>query len=132
MTNKRRANQILWIECVGFLLIVALSWVNEIAQLPRLLFGGSVQSNWRESALESVVILVVWLSVFTATRRVLKRFYYLEERLKMCAWCRRLETGGEWVGVEKHLQKELSATTSNGTCSNCGRQLLSEDALVEK
>ena len=45
MTNKRRASQILWIECVGFLLIVALSWVNEIAQLPRLLFGGSVQSN---------------------------------------------------------------------------------------
>jgi hypothetical protein len=132
MTNKRRANRILWIECIGFFLIIALSWVDELAQLPRLIFGGVAQPNWRESALESLVILAIWLCVFAATRRLLKRFYYLEDQLKMCAWCRRLETGGEWLSLEDYLHKELSVTTSHGICTKCGRQLLEDDALVEK
>ena len=132
MTNKRRANQILWIECIGFLLIIALSWMDEVARLPSLIFGGTTQPNWRESAIESLVILAVWLWVFTGTRRVLKRFYYLEEQLEMCAWCRRLETGGEWLSLEDYLKKELKVTTSHGICRNCGRQLLTDDALVEK
>ena len=55
MTNKRRAHQILWIECIGFLLIILLSWLDEIVQLPRLIFGGAALPNWRESAMESLV-----------------------------------------------------------------------------
>ncbi len=132
MTNKRRANQILWIECIGFLLIIVLSWVDELAQLPRLIFGGTAQPNWRESAIESSVILIVWLWVFTGTRRILKRFNYLEEQLEICAWCRRIETGGEWLSLEDYLKKELEVTTSHRICRKCGRQLLKDDALVEK
>ena len=42
MTNKRRANQILWIECIGFLLIIALSWISGLLALAGIavtLFG---------------------------------------------------------------------------------------------
>ena len=126
MTNKRRAHQILWVECIGFLLIIVLSWLDEIVQLPRLIFGGAALPNWRESALESIVALFVWLFVFTRTRQVLKRFTYLEDQLMMCAWCRKLETEGEWLSLEDYLHKELDLVTSHGMCAGCGRQVLGD------
>ena len=82
--------------------------------------------NWRESALESIVALFVWLFVFTRTRRVLKRFTYLEDQLRMCGWCRKLETQGEWLSLEDYLHKELGLETSHGMCAGCGRQVLDD------
>ncbi len=61
MTNKRRAHQVIWIECLGFLVIIALSWIDEFIELPRWMFGGPGFTNWRESALESIVALLVLL-----------------------------------------------------------------------
>ena len=128
MTNKRRAHQVLWIECLGFLVIIVLSWLDELLGLPRWMFGGPGAGNWRESALESVVTLLVWLAVLIGTKRVLNRFYYLEDQLKMCAWCRKFERGsGEWVSLEAYLEEELGIETSHGICANCGRQLLPDD-----
>ncbi len=60
--------------------------LDELIGLPHLLFGGPFFANWRESAVETVAMLVVWLAVHIATRRVLLRFRYLEKLLPMCAW----------------------------------------------
>lgn len=123
MKNKRRATQVLWIECLGFASLLAVSWLDELIRLPQLILGGSALTNWREGALESIAILVVWLVVFVATRRVLKKFYYLEEQLQMCGWCRKLKRQGDWVSLEDYLAKELGVETALGICSNCGRQV---------
>src|SRR5437763_730660 len=89
MRNKRRASQVLWIECIGFAILLAVSWLDELIRLPQLIFGGVAVPNWHESALESLVIITVWVFVFVGTRRILKRFYYLEDQLQMCGWCRK-------------------------------------------
>lgn len=122
--NRRTADTILWIECVGFALIILLSWVDELLGLPHLLFGGVTQPNWRESALESLVTVTVWLFVYTATRRVLRRFRYLEELLTMCGWCRKLKSDGKWFSVEDYCSRELGVDISHGICPGCGRRLL--------
>src|SRR6266850_501651 len=70
---------------------------QELFRLPQLIFGGGAVSNWHEGALESLVIIAVWVFVFVATRRILKRFYYLEDQLQMCGWCRKLKGQGDWV-----------------------------------
>lgn len=126
-SNKRRAHQVIWIECLGFIVVIGLSWLDEFVELPRWMFGGSGVSNWRESALESIVALLVWLAVLIGTKRVLNRFYYLEDQLKMCAWCRRFERSGEWLSLEDYLKQELGIETSHGICANCGRKLLPSD-----
>lgn len=122
--NKRTANKILWIECVGFSLLILLSWLDELLRLPYLLFGGPRQQIWRESALESIAIALVWLVVYIATRKMLRRFQYLEGLLTMCAWCRKFEHGGEWLSLEDYCAKELGIDISHGMCPKCGRQLL--------
>ncbi len=122
--NKRTARTVLLIECVGFSLLVGLTWMDEFLGLPRIFFGGAPQMNWREAALETIVIALVWLVVFGMTRRILRRFHYLEELLTMCAWCRKLEHGGHWVSLEDYCARELGVDVSHGMCPQCGRQLM--------
>ncbi|MDQ6912568.1 MAG: hypothetical protein M3128_06790 [Verrucomicrobiota bacterium] len=128
--NKHTANKILWIECIGFSLLIALSWLDELLGLPHLLFGTAVRSNWRESAIESIAITLVWLIVYGATRRVLRRFQYLEDLLTMCAWCRKLQDGDSWVSLEDYCTHELGIDLSHGICPNCGRNLMRQSEPV--
>lgn len=121
--NRRTLNSILWIECIGFLVIILLSWVDELYNVPRLLFGGAQVSNWRESAWESLVTCIVWLVVYLATLRVLRRFRHLEDLLTLCAWCRKLHYKEDWVSLEDYCAKELGVDVSHGMCPECGRQL---------
>ncbi|MEP6810607.1 MAG: hypothetical protein ABI992_10220 [Chthoniobacterales bacterium] len=129
--NKRNARRILWIESIGFIFLVALSWVDELLGLPGRLFGGAWQMNWRESALESIAIGLVWLVVYGVTRKIVRRFRYLEDLLTMCAWCRKLEYEGDWLSLEDYCVKELGIDLSHGLCPKCGRQLLGEPSAPE-
>lgn len=122
--NKRTAHSILWIECFGFGLIILLSWLDELLELPHYLFGYSHAPDWHESAFESLVTAIVWLVVYMATRRVLRRFQYLEDMITMCAWCRKIEQSGDWVSLEHYCAQELGVDLSHGLCPRCGRQLL--------
>jgi hypothetical protein len=126
MSNKDKAHRILWIEGIGFGVIILLSWLDELIALPRLILGGGAHPNWRESALESLLTFIVWLAVFVTTRRILRRFHYLEEMLQMCAWCRKLNHGGEWTSLEDYCSRELGVDISHGICPSCGRTLLQE------
>jgi len=132
MRNKRRASQVIWIECIGFGLLLVVSWMDELVRLPQLIFGGVAVSNWHEGAIESLAIITVWLFVFVATRRILKRFYYLEEQLQMCGWCRKLKGQGDWVSLEDYLTKDLGVETSLGICTNCGRSVFPAEEYGER
>ena len=119
LSNKRKANAVLWVECIGFACLIALSWLDELLHLPQRMFGGSARTNWRESCLETLAALVVWLVVFVTTKKMLRRFYDLEEKLEFCPWCRRLE------GKDVVLPAEIVGESSgNGACPGCGRQTL--------
>ena len=125
-SNKRTARKILWIECLGFSLLILLSWLDELLGLPHLLFGLPQQGMWRESALESIAIALVWLVVYIATQNILRRFQYLEDMLMMCAWCRKLEHSGDWLSLEDYCVRELGVDISHGICPKCGRKSLGE------
>ncbi len=122
--NKRTASSILWIECVGFSLIIALSWLDELLGLPHLLFGYEHRPDWHESAFESFITAIVWLLVYATTRKIVRRYQYLEDMLTMCAWCRKVEHSGEWVSLEDYCARELGLDLSHGLCPKCGRQLM--------
>jgi hypothetical protein len=83
--------------------------LDELVRLPQLIFGGVAVPNWHEGAFESLAIITVWVFVFVATRRILKRFYYLEDQLQMCGWCRKLKGQGDWVSLEDYLTKNSAS-----------------------
>src|SRR2546426_5396905 len=78
---RRRTSTIVAYEIVGFLAIIALSWMNELLGVPSLIFGSDHLGGWHESVVETAIILLVAIPVVVLTRRLVTRLHYLEEFL---------------------------------------------------
>jgi hypothetical protein len=70
MRTQTHVSKILWCEGIGFLAIIVLSWVNELSDLPHLISGVQYIPNWRESALETPIVLLVGIPVMIFTKRI--------------------------------------------------------------
>lgn len=121
MIDKQKPSRILWYQSLGFVVIITLSWLDEIISLPARLFGGDTSSNWREAALETTVALAVWLPLFLVTRRLLSRLYHVEGFIRVCAWCRRIGDGDQWLPMEEYFEKGFDQKTTHGICLDCAR-----------
>jgi hypothetical protein len=131
MTHRRSGSAVLWFQAIPLVLGVALSWANEMCDLPRLLFGGEHFSDWRESALETLLVLVVGLPMLLLTRRLVSRLYYLEGMLRICAWCRRVGDGGQWVPLEQFFRKGFDTRTTHGMCPECHAKVIAAMGQAE-
>lgn len=123
MTTRTYASKILWCEAIGFLAIIILSWVNELSELPQILGHAHYISNWRESLLETEIVVLVALPVMIFTRRIVLRLYYLEGFLRVCAWCKKLEHNGQWVPLEEFFEQRFQTPTSHGMCEECLKEV---------
>jgi len=122
----KKENSILWIESIGFSLLIALSWLTEAVGLPHVIFGEAFTVNWNRATLRTLVILLIWLWVYIATKRLLKRLHYLEEFLRICSWCRRVDHEGQWLDMEKFLSSKFDTTTTHGMCPDCLQKKVKE------
>ena len=124
MNVRKSGSRVLWYEGLGFVLIIALSWLNELADLPRFLVGGEAhQPDLRDCLVESVAILLIWLLVFGLTRRLLGRVYYLEGFLRVCAWCRKVSHKDRWMPVEQYFAEGFQIETTHGMCPECRKKV---------
>jgi hypothetical protein len=120
MKKKVKLTKILTYQSIGFLAIIAVTWLNELLGLPALIFHGRFSiSHFRQSTLEMLLILAVWLLVGSSTRRMLKRIRQLEDFMRVCAWCRRIDYKGEWMPLEDFLQEGFDTPTTHGICHEC-------------
>lgn len=113
------------LEAAGFLLIVVIIWMDEIFDLPHILFGAPrTPVRWGEGALESLLTIAVGTAVVVITYRAFRRIEYLESLLVMCAWCRRVRSGGDWLSVEDFLHRQHQSQTSHGICETCAKGIV--------
>lgn len=123
MVKSLRMAKVLLCQHAGFLAIMVLCYLNELLQLPSLLFSGHPFAFvFRRSTIEMLLILAVWLLVSSSTGRLLKQVRELESYLRVCAWCRRVDYRGEWVSLEKFMQRGFDTPTTHGICPECFRQ----------
>lgn len=115
----KKENSILWIESFGFSLLIALSWLTEAVRIPHFVFGETFTPNWNRATLRTLVILLVWTWVHVATKRLLKRLYYLEDFLRICGWCRKVCHEGQWLKMEDYFSSKFATTTTHGMCPEC-------------
>lgn len=114
-------------ESAGFGFILLLSALNNLFGLPQLLVGGEgAVSRWRYGVMETVIVLLIWAFVFSITRRLLQRLYYLEGMLRVCAWCRKIGHGDKWIRLEDYFANDLQIGTTHGICPEC-RKKVEED-----
>ncbi len=111
--------RILLYQNVGFLTIIIVSWLDELIGLPTLIMGTEHAHIWSEAVLETIVVILIWIPVHMMTKAVLKRVFYLERLVKMCAWCRRIEFNGNWYTQEEFYKHGFKTMVTHGICQDC-------------
>lgn len=115
---------------LGFLGIMILCYLDELLKLPQLIFSGhTFDVVFQRSTLEILLILGVWFLVSRSTHRSLERIQYLEKFMRLCAWCRRINSKGEWITMEQFMEQSFDTPTTHGICPVC---LEKQKAAAEK
>jgi hypothetical protein len=115
-------------QAIGFLLLAALVWMDELLDLPHLLFGAPASPHRvAEALLESAVVVLLGIAVSAWTIRAARRVAYLESFVVLCAWCRRVRFENTWLSLEAFLA-EHRARTSHGLCPDCESKLDTGDS----
>ena len=127
MNSPLSANRIIWHEIAAFSLILLISWANELGDLTQRLIGGSASSNWREAVVESTITLAVAIPTILLSWRLSRRLHYLEGFLRVCAWCRKVGQGDDWISIEEYVEKNFKAQTSHGMCPACSQKFKEEE-----
>jgi len=111
---------ILGLELLGFAAVLAVLWLDEYVDLPFRLFGAlKTPPRPQEFWFEAVALLLVAVGVIVATLWVFRRLRYLEGFVQVCAWCRKVQVGEEWISFEQYLKREYAVHSSHGICPEC-------------
>jgi len=87
MKKNSQLTRIVLYQNLGFLCILALSYLDDVLKLPTLIFSEHPFAlMYRRSTLDILLVLAVWFVVSASTRRVLERIRYLERFMRVCAW----------------------------------------------
>lgn len=125
-TNKKNGllRRIVLAEWIGFSLIVAVLWLNEVADLPHRFLGApATPVNWRESLAETVLVLLLAALVTLLSRTIIARIKHLEGFLLVCAACKRICVENEWIPFDIFLRDHSDASVSHGLCPHCAEGL---------
>jgi hypothetical protein len=125
VSHRRRVlRQVLVLEAIAFLVVIAILWLDELWDLPYRIFGAVPRPiNVGESVVESLVVLTLGIVIVVITGRAFRRIEYLESLVVLCAWCRRVRDEGEWWTMEEYLARQHHALTSHGICDACASRI---------
>jgi len=123
MKTPPPAIRIVGYEIVAFLVIIIISWTNEISGFETSLFGEINAPNWMDPVIETLVTILVAIPTVLFTWRLSKRLHYLEGFLRVCAWCQKVGQGEDWISIEEFARKTLNTHTTHGICPACSQKL---------
>ena len=129
MEKNSHLTRIVFIQNLGFLAIIVFCYLDELLRLPALIFSNH-PFVFRRATVEMLLFFGVWLVVSSSTRRLLKRIRQLEEFMRVCSWCRRIDYKGKWITLETFMEQGFDTPTTHGICPECLRQ--QEEALKRK
>jgi len=112
-------------ETMAFGTIIMFVWLDELLDLPHLLYGAEATPvNWREALLESVVVAVVGAVIVRYTWKIFARMKYLEGILPVCASCKKIrDQNNTWHPIESYIAARTDADFSHSICPDCAARL---------
>ncbi len=133
MKAQKSTSWVLRYECIGFALIVLVVWIDELTGLGRFLLGSAARpGDWRDSLVETLLIVLVWAGVFIMTKRLVAHSLYLEGLLRICAWCRKVGYRDKWVPMEDYFAEGFHVRSTHGICPECLKKLEQDTAQFRK
>jgi hypothetical protein len=128
------SRRVITYEVSAFSLIILTIWLDEILDIPHLLWG-AVQTpiNWSEALFESVIISILATAMVSVTWKLFQQMQYLEGLLPICASCKRIrDNQGSWKQIETYVRDRSEAEFSHGICPECAKKLYPEFDLSIK
>lgn len=118
--QHRYERVILGLELIGFAVVLAILWLDEYVDMPFRFFGAlKTPPRPQEFWFEALAVLLVATGVVLATLWVFRRLRFLENFIQVCAWCRKVKVGEEWVPFEQYMKQEHDVRSSHGICPTC-------------
>ena len=125
----------LW-QFLSFILVICFVWVNEVLDLPALIFGVPKTgfSFIRGCILSAAVITAAVIAVGHTYE---KQKSLIRKLLKTCLFCHRVKTEtGSWMHVEEYFLQNFPVAVDHSACPDCEQMLESvkehEDAKNKK
>lgn len=120
LRKKQFIKRIIGIEIFGFLSAILIIWIDEILDLPHIIFGvAATPANYSESIFESVVIGLLAGVIIFLTHNIMKRLNYLEGILPVCSFCNKIRFQERWVPFEDYISEHSEADFSHSLCPEC-------------
>ncbi|MBN2279447.1 MAG: hypothetical protein JXQ65_02600 [Candidatus Marinimicrobia bacterium] len=126
--------KILLLETLALLIIILLLWMDEMLDLPHLLWNADpTLFNWKEAVIETIVIVVIIVPIIVFTWHNLKKIKRLESILPICSVCKKIRNEeGYWQQVEEYIQKHAGYQFSHSLCHDCAEKLYGGQEWYEK
>jgi hypothetical protein len=122
------AKRVIAKQVMGLVFILAFIWVNELYDIPSLIFGeDSTPVNWKGSLAESAFIVFLGIHIINYTKKMFRRMKYIEGILPVCAHCKRIrDEKGQWHEIESYICGQSEAEFTHGLCPECVNELYPE------
>jgi hypothetical protein len=118
--------KILVYEGLGFCILVFLIWIDEILDIPYLIFKAQkTPVNFTESITESTIVIILAVIAILVTRNMLRRIKYLEGFMRMCSMCNKVydKHRAQWVELKDYLNKNYELEFTHGFCPECMKKI---------
>ena len=120
MKKYQFIKKIILIEILGFIGILLIVWLDEIIDIPHLIFRTSATPpNYPESLFESFLIILLAITIIILTQTILKRLKYLEGLLPICSFCKKIRSNDLWVPIEEYISSRSEADFTHSICPKC-------------
>jgi len=111
---------ILSLELLGFGAVLLVIWLDEYFDLPfRYLGAPKTPPRPQEYWFETMAILLLAIAIVSSTLWVFRRLRVIERFIQVCAWCRKVNVGDEWVSFEQYLKRQHDVKSTHGICPAC-------------
>ena len=121
MQKHQARSQLITVQILGFIALIALVWVDDIFDLPGL-FGTTIESVvFIQTIIVTLLSLALGAWLIVHTHRVLHRLQMLEGMLPVCAFCKKIRVDNKWVPIERYIQDHSAAEFTHTFCPECAQ-----------
>jgi hypothetical protein len=135
------SRRIVALVLTGFLCVIALVCIDDVL-IPTLhlgydldtpeyaqaqaagMFDASLdQGFWAEFGVEAALIVILALIVLLGINQLLARIRYLEGFMLLCASCKKVRLGKDWIPLDEYLQQRADVKISHSYCPECSAKM---------
>jgi hypothetical protein len=127
--RNRQIRYIFILQAVILLTLLALTFANEVLDLPHFMFGDQV-TTWGQRCGEACIELIIFCTAIGSEvflfARLAGRIKILEGFLHICSGCKKIQYEDHWQQMESYISEHSLAQFSHTLCPECMKKMYPE------